>query len=137
MKYSDKIENLLSKVDEIETKNFYLTQNLIQEDCSCEDCKFYQEKFIKLSLDIYLKLNDCGVDLRKNINDEPTGVWVIREKEILIHCEPAYRLFGNFKDLKEDIYETINDNYKVTTQVFKNDNSFVTLYLTIDNINEL
>jgi hypothetical protein len=134
MKYSEKIENITSKVDGIKTKNFYLTQNLIQDDCSCEDCEFYQNEFIKLSLDIYKKLDRCGVDLRKNINDEPTGVWVIREEKKIVHCEPVYRLFGDFQDIEEDTFETTENNYKITIQLHKNDKSYVTLYLTIDNI---
>lgn len=136
MKYSEKIEDILSKVDVIETKKFYLKQNLIQKDCDCDDCKFYQEEFIKYSLDIYKDLNSCGVDLRKNINDESTGVWVVREENKLIHCEPAYRLYGNFKDIKESIFESNESNFKITIQLHKNNDSFVTLYLTIDN-NEL
>jgi len=128
------IENIISKVDSSKTRGFYLSQNLIKDDCSCEDCKFYQDKFIKYSLDIFKTLDGCGVDLRKNINDEPTGVWVVCEEDKLVHCEPAYRLIGDFKDINEDVFKLINGNYNLTMQVFKNDNSFITIYLTFDKI---
>lgn len=134
MKYYKKIENVFSKVDKLKTEKFYLSQNLIIDDCSCNDCNFYQNEFINSSFDILKKIKDCGVDLRKNINDEPTGVWVIRKKGKLINCQVAYRLYGDFKELKEEFYEIIDNYFKVIIHLNKNQNSFVTIYITFDEI---
>ena len=128
------IETIISNVDKIKTIDFYSTQNLIQDDCTCEDCIFYETEFIKFPFEIYKELDNLGVDLRKNINDESTGVWIVREKEVLVYCEPAYRLYGNFQNTEERVFEIIENNYKVTIQVYKNDNSFITLYLTFDKL---
>ena len=99
------------------TKEFYLTQEKIIDDCQCTDCQFYAESFTKEPLEIFSILSTMGVDLQKNLNSEPSGVWCIRdENDNFIHCDQVYQVVGLFPngDKSQLKYEKEQGGYKVS-----------------------
>jgi hypothetical protein len=83
------------KVDVVKTTEFYSEQNLIVDDCDCKDCKHFAENVIKKEIRIFEILKKMGVDLAKNENNQPDGLWHTGEgdkfKNSYIHY---YRIFG-------------------------------------------
>lgn len=104
-------------VDCDKTREFYLTQEKIIDDCQCENCKIYAEYFTKEPLEIFSMLSSMGVDLQKNLNSEPTGVWCIRDEDYTFrHCVQVYQVVGHFSsgNNAELKYEKEEGSYKIT-----------------------
>ena len=132
MKITPEIDNITSRVDRIETEKFYTTQSRVMEGCDCEDCKYYEEEFIKKPMPFFKVLKECGVDLGKNIDSEPTGAWVIRENEEFICCEQAYLVKGDFADITEATFELHDGKFKTNIKIHKVDEASLILYVTIE-----
>jgi hypothetical protein len=132
MKMIPEIDNITSKIDRIETEKFYTAQSRVMQGCDCEDCKYYEEEFIKKPIAIFKILKEYGVDLRKNVESEPTGAWVVRDEEEFICCEQAYLLKGDFKDYTETTFEINHEKFKTNIQVHKVDEAALILYVTIE-----
>lgn len=104
-------------VDIDKTKEFYLTQEKIIDNCTCDDCRFYATEFIKEKLEIFEVISETGVDLEKNLKSEPTGVWCVRDEDgSLLFCQQVYQVTG--KILPEGTsrlnYEKTEKGYKIT-----------------------
>ncbi len=83
-------------VDVEATKKFYLAQNHISEDCACGYCAYYLNHFIKQPFEIFNLLSNLGIDLEKNLNSEPTGVWsIVDDENILQHCNQTFQVVGS------------------------------------------
>ncbi|RPD43431.1 hypothetical protein [Paracnuella aquatica] len=124
-------------VDCHKTREFYLTQEKIIDDCQCENCQFYAEYFTKEPLEIFSMLSSMGVDLQKNINSEPTGVWCIRdENHNFRHCGQVYQIVGHFPNgsTTEIKYEKVEGNYKITVFFTGAGNDAIDIDLIIDRV---
>lgn len=75
------IGQCIIRVDVERTRYLYSEQNSIHEDCSCEHCLHYFVNVIKKPVRIFEILSKMGVDLGKNENAEPDGVWHIGKRE--------------------------------------------------------
>jgi len=102
------------QVDVEETRDFYKHQNSIMEDCGCSDCKYFHDTFSKLPFSVYEFLIKSGVNLQKNLNDEPTGVHCAVENDRLIFSVQENIFIGKLpqKELEFD-YDESNFNFKV------------------------
>jgi hypothetical protein len=119
-----KVGNSLIDVDVELTKKYYKEQPLIKEDCSCEDCAFYVDKFSKMPFEIFKTLKIMGVEIAKNLDSEPTGVWCIRNKDGSVeHCQHILKVFGKIVgedkivcQKKEYGYEVSSDFVQVSSE---------------------
>ncbi|MEY5048584.1 MAG: hypothetical protein RLZZ175_1943 [Bacteroidota bacterium] len=110
------IENETLIFDTEMTKKFYLSQEKTKDGCQCLECKYYVDFFTKQPFEIFLLLQKMGVDLEKNLESEPTGVWCVRDDNgKLLHCDQAYQIFGNInsEEKSEIKYSKIENNYKI------------------------
>ncbi len=131
------IDNHQIQVDIEKTKEFYVTQQQIVDDCKCEECNFYATKFITEKLEIFNILNSMGVDLSKNLSTEPTGVWCIRDdNENFIHCQQVYQIIGKFvsESVSNLNYENIEKEFKVSATFSKVDNNRVDIAIFVDKL---
>jgi hypothetical protein len=129
------IEDCRLFVDKDKTQQFYLTQENIIDDCKCDDCKFYSEVFTKEPLEIFSTLSSLGVNLQKNLNKEPTGVWCIRdENDNFLHCDQVYQVLGYFSNCgKSQVrYEKQENGYKVSALFLEADTDTIDIRLSID-----
>lgn len=132
-----KINNEDLHVDPAKTREFYLTQNKIIDDCKCDDCSFYTTNFIKENLEIFYILRSMGVDLEKNLTSEPTGVWCIRnDNGNILHCQQVYQTVGQIltNDVSKVNYEKTENGFKVAATFLKTDSDKVDIELLIDKI---
>lgn len=96
------VEDLVVRVDINKTKEFYTKQNEIIEDCNCEDCSFYYKDFINREYRFLKHLTSCGIDLKKNLNNEPTGVSCIRnDSGEVINITQVFHVKGEVLSLNE------------------------------------
>ena len=124
-------------VDIDETKAFYLTQDKITNDCMCEDCLFYATVFTRKPLEIFKMLSSMGIDLEKNLQSEPTGVWCIRDEQSnFLHCQQVYQTVGQITsaDTSQLKYEQIENGYKVNALFLNAGDSKVDIVLSIDKV---
>ncbi len=131
------IEDCLILVESDKTKQFYLTQEKITDDCQCNNCKFYVEDFTKEALEIFSILSSMGVDLEKNLNSEPTGVWCIRDENVsFLHCNQIYQAVGQFlnNDNKKLRYEKEEKGYITSALIVQFNSDTIKIQLTIDKV---
>lgn len=122
------------QVDTIKTQEFYLTQNKIIDDCSCADCRFYATTIIKENFEIFRILKSAGVDLKKNLSTEPTGVWCIRDDDgSLLCCQQVYQTFGKLLNnvISKFKYEMTENGFNVTAIFLPTDSGKIDIDLTI------
>ena len=102
-------------VDADATSAFYLTQNPIVRDCSCEDCLYYVTELVRQPFEIFRILSLMGVDLVKNLIAEPTGVSCVVVEGICYDVQHAYRVVGQITPpVKNDVvYERTEHGYTV------------------------
>ena len=123
------------QVDVSKTQQFYLTQDKITEDCTCDDCRFYATEFIKQTLEIFELISTMGVDLAKNLESEPTGVWCIRDNDgIFIYSQQVYQTFGvilpiNTSEIK---YEKTEKGFNINALFIQIKDETIYIVLTID-----
>ena len=132
------------KLDDIElisyveaTREFYRTQSRIIDDCECEDCKFYYHIFSRKNLELYNYLSNLGVDIRKNLDSEPTGVWCCRdENEDLIFCEHNYQVIGELRANTENEFIYIKNElgYVVKAYFEQLEQNIISVQLSIKQI---
>lgn len=129
------LTNIAKYTDSIETELFYKTQISVLTDCNCSDCEYYQTVFIKKPLVLFVFLLEVKVDLSKNLNFEPTGVWIVRNENLKFeYCEQAFLLKGNFKNVEFKPFEIYESEFKTVIQPnILNDNELL-LYVSIEKI---
>lgn len=112
MKEEFNIVNHIIKIDVQATIHFYQTQNSILDDCTCNDCSYFYHDFIHKSFSVFDTLRRFGVDLGKNLNSEPTGVWCVREDNgKVVHIFQVYQVIGHFADTSlEEIHYSITES---------------------------
>ena len=124
-------------IDPDESSAFYLTQNKITDDCSCEDCLFYTTVFTKERLEIFSMLSSMGVDLERNLQSEPTGVWcVMNEHNNFLHSQQVYRTIGQItpSGVTQVKYEKVENGYKVNALFLKAGDNTIDIDLMIDKV---
>lgn len=132
-----KIHNVELQVDIAKTKEFYLTQNKITDDCSCNDCVFYATIFIHENLEIFNILPLMGVDLGKNMASEPTGVWCVRDdNDNFLHCQQVYQAVGQLSanNVSKVEYEKDDNGFKVTATFIQAGADKIDIALQIDKV---
>lgn len=115
------------------TKKFYSTQNHISEDCTCGDCIYYLNHFIKQPFEIFNVLSNLGIDLEKNLNSEPTGVWsIVDDENILQHCNQTCQVVGSVNS--DFTYKKQELGYNVKASFSKDENDKVLIELNFGKI---
>ena len=105
------------------TSEAYSQEINIIEDCSCEDCHYFANVITKLELEIFQILKNAGVNLEKNLNSEPTGVWCIRDDDNeFVFFQQAYLIKGSILENKSFRYEKEELGLKITAE-FLNENA--------------
>ena len=133
------IDGITLQVDEEKTENFYLIEKKIIYNCGCDDCSFYANIWIKEPFEIFPMLEEIGVDLRKDLSSEPTGVWCIRDDNgQLIYFEQVYRVFGKIisEDRKEFSYLRVENKYKIKAKFIQGKSDCVDIELTFDSVSD-
>lgn len=109
-------------IDTDRTRELYLEQTRIVDDCSCDDCLYFSDSFIKEDLEIFRILHLMGVDLGKNLTKEPTGVWCIEDDNgFLLHCSQVYQVVGSkpASHLSEIVYEATERGFEISARFIK------------------
>lgn len=82
-------------------------------------------------------LSSMGVDLQKNLNSEPTGVWCVRdENDNFVHCYQVYQIVGLFSvgDKTQLKYEKEEGGYKVSAAFLPAGSDKIDIELRIDKV---
>jgi len=133
MKKDFKIDGTILRVDKKVTKNLYLTEVKITDNCNCDDCDFYVNRLIKQPFEIFQMLLEMGIDLEKNLSSEPKGVWCVRDNQgQLIHVDQVYRLSGTIIDKQEIVYSRIEETYKIGARFIPYKVDYVDVELKFD-----
>ena len=121
------------------TKEFYLSQNKITDDCTCSDCVFFFEKLIKEPFELFQILQNLGIDIGKNLSTEPTGAWCVRDDNgELIHCDHAYQMVGSVRpqDGNQVQYSKFEKGYRITAIFTPSDPDIIYIALYIDRVSD-
>lgn len=135
MRKNIEFENLKIEVDVDLTNEFYLTQNKIPDDCKCEDCMFYYEKFIHKPYKAFDFISKLGIDLGKNLSSEPTGVWCVRDDNGgIIYVFQVYQAIGKILNLNNNEFqvEFIEKNLKMNMKLIQSNIDLIDIELKID-----
>lgn len=115
-------------VDIDATTKFYSSQNHISEDCPCDDCNHYLNYFIKRPFEILTILSKMGIDLEKNLNSEPTGVWChVGEDNQLGHCSQTFEVIGSINSSFTYQYREFGYDIKVVFEKIDEGKIFIGL----------
>lgn len=91
-------------VDTDKTKNFYKELPRISENCSCDDCDYFENEVIKKDIGLFRILNKMGVDLKRQPNINPDGVSSVGETDNFRRSYMGYyKLFGNLGKVQKSI----------------------------------
>jgi hypothetical protein len=138
-------------VDVDATKKYYGTLPRISENCTCDDCAYFESNVTNQDIRIFKILRDMGVDLTRQPNINPDGVCSIGETEKYKRSYMGYyQFFGQLnktqkktqtRDVEGDVetvdfYETTDDTniqYKIKTDI--SDKLTVDFYLECEKIN--
>lgn len=115
------------------TTQLYSTQHLISDDCECEDCKFYVSKVLRYGFSIHAELSSAGVDVAKNLDSEPTGVWCVRDDGgKLLYTAHAYHIVGRLYDSQAEVgYQASEQGYNLDVYLQQIDDQTVRIDVTI------
>ena len=61
------------------TKAFYASQPKITENCSCNNCKYFEDEIIYSDNNLFIVLRKMGADLSRQPNVNPDGVCCVGE----------------------------------------------------------
>lgn len=134
--YSE-LAQLLDGFNKDATVNYYKDQLTAKENCQCEDCAYFQDVFIQKELKLFAFLTELGIDLRKDEDIDPEGLWMILDdNNEFYHCLTAHAVLGDFGELKEQdrCYEFIEGSVKILFQIHIEDEHRLILYITFDAI---
>jgi hypothetical protein len=116
-------------IDIGKTTAYYATQNLITEDCDCENCKHYAENVIHKDIRIFDILKSMGVDLAKNENNQPDSLYYTgaseKFKNSYIHY---YRVFGTIKKTTLSTLK-VDENDLKSVEYFNNESDSFCNYI--------
>jgi hypothetical protein len=112
-------------VDLDKTAEFYSRQNLIVDDCDSKYCKYFTEEVVHKEIRIFKILKNMGVDLVKNENNHPDGLWHTGDSDKFNNSYiQHYKIFGiigktqlstlriNEKGLKSvEYFESTSDSF--------------------------
>lgn len=116
-------------VDIAKTTAYYAEQNLITEDCNCEYCKHYVENVINKEVRIFEILSKMGVDLAKNGNNQPDGLWYTGSKNKFKHSYiHHYKIFGTIGKSTRSTLK-IDQNGRKSVEYFHNETDSYTNYI--------
>jgi len=125
------------EIDPIKTKEFYLTQHKITDDCQCDDCHFYAVVFIQKKFSFFELLKTMGIDLRKNLTGEPTGVWCVRDDQGgFLYCQHVYQAIGQFSNTNTERfrYNMAEGDYKILAEIVKKIEGKIDFELIIEKV---
>ncbi len=116
--------------DNNRTSNAYLKEINIIENCPCDDCYYFATIITKLELEIFQVLKNVGVNLEKNLDSEPTGVWCIRDdNNEFVFFQQVYLIKGRILGNNSFRYEKEELGFKITAKFLneKEDDVFIDL----------
>ena len=107
------INNNIIEYDKKKTSVAYLDEIKIKE-CPCSDCHFFVNVITKLYLEIFQILIKAGTDLEKNLKNEPTGVWCIRDdNDEFVFFQQTYLIKGTILQEKSFLYTKEEFGFKI------------------------
>ena len=116
-------------VDIEKTTAFYADQNLITIDCACDNCRHFAEDVINKNVRVFQILSKMGVNLAKNENNQPDGLWHTgsrnKFKNSYIHY---YKIFGTIGKTTLSTLKTDENGLK-TVEYFDNETDSYTNYI--------
>ena len=108
--------------DNKKTSDAYSKEANIIENCPCEDCHYFVTVITQLELEIFQILKNTGVNLEKNLDSEPTGVWCIRDdNDEFVFFQQAYLIKGRILENNSFQYGKEELGFKITAE-FLNEN---------------
>lgn len=134
--YSE-LAQLLEGSNKDTTVNYYKDQLTAKENCQCKECVYFQDVFIKKELKLFVFLTELGIDLRKDEDIDPEGLWMILDdNNEFSHCLTAHAVLGNFSELKEQgrSFQFVEESVKIHFQIHIVDEHRLILFLTFDAI---
>lgn len=97
--YSELAE-ILSDFNLNATQNYYDDQLTAKENCPCAGCVYFEDEFLKKKLNLFTFLAKMGIDVRKEQDLDPDGLWMmLDDNQEFSHCLISYVLFGDFDQL--------------------------------------
>ena len=125
-------ENRIAYINQ-KTSDAYIKEINIIENCPCEDCRYFATVITKLELEIFQILKSAGVNLEKNLDSEPTGVWCIRDdNDEFVFFQQAYLIKGRILENSSFKYEKEELGLKITAEFLneKADDVIIDLQVT-------
>lgn len=134
MTVSAKLNDINIEYDKQKTTEAYVNEISIKEDCPCDDCAYFVDVVLKIDLEIFRILKSIGTDLEKNLKNEPTGVWCIRnDDDEFIFFQQVYRIEGFLHGKLSYHYEKEEQGLKVDA-VFVNHHDHISVDLQVARI---
>lgn len=118
------------------TEKYYDKQLSIQENCSCDSCKYFEEVFLKKELKLFSVLKEFGIDLRKDQEFDPAGITMVLDEEgEFVFCETVFVLAGDFSDFDdEDLeFEFNEESITISINVHLEDDHTILLFIDFEN----
>lgn len=138
MRTSFEIGNISIMVDVEKTRAFYTEQKTIIQGCQYADCQYYANSFINEPIEIFSLLRSFGIDLTKNLNADPGGVWCIHDDSGgLLHCNQVCMIVGSFEEHtdSEAVYRKEENGYATMAFFSQHEEDFIQIELQIDRTN--
>ncbi|WP_207531819.1 hypothetical protein [Desertivirga arenae] len=119
------IEEMILEVDFDATAKYYAEQPQIKENCSCGDCKYFQDELIRQPIKLFELLKQMGVDLSRQPDINPDGIFCINDDITFRKKYVCYYLVvGQIVEFKEKSY-TDNESNSLTTWEVKQQDEFL------------
>ncbi len=129
--YSELI-NVLRGFDRESTENYYRDQLTAKENCSCVGCIYFEDVFLKNKLQLYTVLEGFGIDVRKEQDVDPEGLWMILDDDNkLCRCTIDYVVFGDFDEgtALDKVFEFFEDSLRINLEFNSLDKNAVMIRL--------
>ncbi|MGV9004792.1 hypothetical protein [Flavobacterium sp.] len=117
------------------TSEAYLKEISIVVNCPCEDCHYFVNVITKLNLEIFRILKNACVDLEKNLDSEPTGVWCIKDNnDEFAFFQQAYLIKGRILNKDSFQYEKEELGLKINAEFLNKNTNDIIIDLQVASI---
>jgi len=126
------------EVDVNSTREFYLSEETVINDCDCVDCFYFYNEFINKPSETLELIKSFGVALGKNLTNEPTGAWCVRSNNgKVVHIFQVYQVNGKLLSTNGESFECTNNENRLKMNVKFQQSAFsmIDIELTVDEIN--
>ncbi|MGV0923794.1 hypothetical protein [Empedobacter tilapiae] len=123
---SIRLNEIIVEYDKEKTSDAYINEINIKEDCPCGDCHFFVDVILKIDLEIFRFLKSVGTDLEKNLKNEPTGVWCIRDDDNdFVFFQQVYLIKGILSSNSSSHYEKEELGLKIDAEFINKDDNII------------